>query len=84
MFFELSTEENWPSTMSVGVSAVGVDMAPQSNFNQWAGMYFILAVFVGSLFVKVCQSFLRYSSPSLSLRADSRRCRRGEVLARSR
>ena len=52
VLFELCTEENWPSTMYTAVDSTDPGLAPAVNYNQWAGLFFVVAIVVGSLFIK--------------------------------
>ena len=52
VLFEICTEENWPTSMTTAVDATAPGLAPQVNYNQWVGIYFVVAIVVGSLFIK--------------------------------
>ena len=52
VLFELCTEENWPTIMYAAVDATDAGLAPVVNYNQWNGVYFVVAIVVGSLFIK--------------------------------
>ena len=52
VLFELCTEENWPTNMYLAVDATDPGLAPVINYNQWTGIYFVVAIVIGSLFIK--------------------------------
>ena len=52
VLFELCTEENWPGTMYAAVDSTDPGLAPDVNHNQWVGLFFVVAIVVGSLFIK--------------------------------
>ena len=52
VLFELCTEENWPTIMYLAVDATDPGLAPVVNYNQWNGIYFVVAIVIGSLFIK--------------------------------
>eukprot|EP00466_Bigelowiella_natans_P020777 jgi/Bigna1/41275/e_gw1.51.112.1 len=49
--FQLATLSDWNEIMYRAIDAVGVDRNAQKNFNEWAGLFFILAVFVLGFFM---------------------------------
>lgn len=56
--FVLSSKDGWVNIMYTGLDAVGVDMQPIENHNQWNLLYFIsflllVAFFVLNMFVGV-------------------------------
>lgn len=56
--FVLSSKDGWVNIMYTGLDAVGVDMQPRENYNEWRLLYFIsflllVAFFVLNMFVGV-------------------------------
>lgn len=56
--FVLSSKDGWVNIMYTGLDAVGVDMQPRENYNEWRLIYFIsflllVAFFVLNMFVGV-------------------------------
>lgn len=56
--FVLSSKDGWVNIMYTGIDAVGVDMQPRENYNEWRLLYFIsflllVAFFVLNMFVGV-------------------------------
>ena len=56
--FVLSSKDGWVNIMYTGLDAVGVDLQPIENYNEWRLLYFIsflllVAFFVLNMFVGV-------------------------------
>ncbi len=51
VLFELCTEEAWPNTMIEAVDATSPGLQQAINHNQWAGLFFVVFVVIGSMFV---------------------------------
>lgn len=56
--FVLSSKDGWVNIMYTGIDAVGIDMQPRENYNEWRMLYFIsflllVAFFVLNMFVGV-------------------------------
>ncbi|KAH7711781.1 Protein CCA-1 a [Aphelenchoides avenae] len=49
--FVLSSKDGWVSIMYQGIDAVGVDMQPQENYNEWRMIYFISFLLLVGFFV---------------------------------
>uniref|UniRef100_A0A915CTA5 Ion transport domain-containing protein n=1 Tax=Ditylenchus dipsaci TaxID=166011 RepID=A0A915CTA5_9BILA len=49
--FVLSSKDGWVSIMYQGIDAVGVDMQPYENFNEWRMIYFISFLLLVGFFV---------------------------------
>lgn len=49
--FVLSSKDGWVSIMYQGIDAVGVDMQPVENFNEWRMIYFISFLLLVGFFV---------------------------------
>jgi hypothetical protein len=52
VMFELSTEENWPGIMYMGIDATEPGEAKIIEYNQYYGFYFVICILIGSLFIK--------------------------------
>ena len=49
--FVLSSKDGWVSIMYQGIDAVGVDMQPIENYNEWRMIYFISFLLLVGFFV---------------------------------
>ena len=49
--FILSTKDGWVDEMYKGIDAVGVDMQPQKNHNEYMALFFIIYLLVVGFFV---------------------------------
>lgn len=49
--FVLSSKDGWVQIMYTGIDAVGVDMQPQENHNEWMLLYFISFLLLVGFFV---------------------------------
>uniref|UniRef100_A0A7S1KN52 Uncharacterized protein n=1 Tax=Percolomonas cosmopolitus TaxID=63605 RepID=A0A7S1KN52_9EUKA len=51
VLFEVGSVENWPDISNTAIAAVGIDRQPKKDYNIFAGLYFVLFVAVGAIFV---------------------------------
>ena len=51
LLFEMAGMEGWPDVMYAGVDAVGKDVAPVRDANEWNALFFILWIVIGGMFL---------------------------------